>query len=73
MIKGLDLFREHFAGMDDQYILIGGAACDVQMSQTPFPFRATHDLEIVHNDLQQLGIRRKPEEILQLLTRLLGE
>ena len=26
MIKGLDLFREHFAGMDDQYILIGGAA-----------------------------------------------
>lgn len=47
MIKGLDLFREHFAGMDDQYILIGGAACDVQMSQTPFPFRATHDLDIV--------------------------
>ena len=47
MIKGLDLFRKHFAGMDGQYILIGGAACDIQMSQTPFPFRATHDLDIV--------------------------
>ena len=47
MIKGLDVFREHFIGMDDQYILIGGAACDIQMSNTPFPFRATHDLDIV--------------------------
>lgn len=47
MIKGLVLFREHFAGMDDQYMLIGGAACDLQMAQTPFPFRATHDLDIV--------------------------
>ena len=47
MIKGLDLFRRHFSGMDDQYILIGGAACDVQLSLTPFPFRATHDLDIV--------------------------
>ena len=47
MIKGLDVFREHFAGMEEQYILIGGAACDVQMSHTPFPFRATHDLDIV--------------------------
>ncbi len=47
MIKGLDLFRKHFSGMENQYILIGGAACDVQMSLTPFPFRATHDLDIV--------------------------
>lgn len=47
MIKGIDLFRKHFAGLDEQYILIGGAACDIQMSQTPFPFRATHDLDIV--------------------------
>jgi predicted nucleotidyltransferase len=47
MIKGLDLFRNHFAGMEEQYILIGGAACDLQMSLTPFPFRATHDLDIV--------------------------
>ena len=47
MIKGIELFREHFAGLDDQYILIGGAACDILLSQTPFPFRATHDLDIV--------------------------
>ncbi len=46
-MKGLDVFRKHFSGMENQYILIGGAACDVQMSLTPFPFRATHDLDIV--------------------------
>ncbi len=40
MIKGLDVFREHFIGMDDQYILIGGAACDIQMSNKPFPSRS---------------------------------
>ena len=47
MIKGLDLFRKHLSGMENQYILIGGAACDIQMSLTSFPFRATHDLDIV--------------------------
>ena len=29
MVIGLDLFRKHFAGFEEQYVLIGGTACDV--------------------------------------------
>jgi len=29
MVKGLDVFWEHCMGFEDQYVLIGGAACDV--------------------------------------------
>ena len=27
MIHGLDVFRRYFSGMEENYILIGGAAC----------------------------------------------
>lgn len=26
---GLDKFKEYFMGYQDQYVLIGGAACDI--------------------------------------------
>ena len=29
MVKGLDKFREYFADFSEQYVLIGGAACDI--------------------------------------------
>lgn len=29
MVKGLDRFREFFKDFEDQYVLIGGAACDI--------------------------------------------
>ena len=29
MVKGLDTFREYFAEYENQYVLIGGAACDI--------------------------------------------
>ena len=47
MVKGLDLFREHFSGFADRYMLIGGAACDLIMSNVGLPFRVTKDLDIV--------------------------
>jgi len=47
MVKGLDLFREHFGGFADRYVLIGGAACDLIMSNAGLPFRVTKDLDIV--------------------------
>ena len=47
MVKGLDLFREHFSGFADRYVLIGGAACDLIMSNAGLPFRVTKDLDIV--------------------------
>lgn len=47
MVRGLELFREYFAGYSDSYVLIGGAACDVLLEHTALPFRATRDLDIV--------------------------
>jgi hypothetical protein len=47
MVKGLDVFREFFAGYEKFFTLIGGAACDDWFSRQGLPFRATKDLDIV--------------------------
>ncbi|NOX87541.1 MAG: hypothetical protein GXO77_00820 [Calditrichaeota bacterium] len=47
MVKGLELFKTFFKDFADNYILIGGAACDVLFTQAGLPFRATKDLDIV--------------------------
>ena len=47
MVKGLELFREHFRAYADRYILIGGTACDLAMTEAGLEFRATRDLDIV--------------------------
>jgi hypothetical protein len=47
MVIGLNLFKKHFAGQTDHYILIGGSACDWHMEQLGVPFRATKDLDII--------------------------
>lgn len=46
-MKGLDKYRAHFAGCEHQYVLIGGAACDIIMDEVGLEFRATKDLDIV--------------------------
>jgi len=47
MVKGLELFRDHFQSFTDQYVLIGGAACFLAMDEAGVDFRATKDLDIV--------------------------
>ena len=47
MVKGLDKFREYFAGFSEQYVLIGGAACDISFDEIGVDFRATKDLDVV--------------------------
>ena len=47
MVKGLEVFREHFRNFADRYVLIGGAACDIAMTGAGLQFRATKDLDIV--------------------------
>jgi len=47
MVVGVDRFRDHFAGHDHQYVLIGGAACELLMGDVGLDFRATRDLDIV--------------------------
>ena len=47
MVVGLERFKEHFAAFTDRYVLIGGAACFINMDAAGLPFRATKDLDIV--------------------------
>jgi hypothetical protein len=47
MVKGLEVFREHFRNYADRHVLIGGAACDIVMRGAGLAFRATKDLDIV--------------------------
>ena len=45
MVTGIDRFRAHFEGYDSQYVLIGGAACELLMDSVGLDFRATKDLK----------------------------
>lgn len=47
MVKGLDTFRKYFEKYEDQYVLIGGAACDIVFESNDTVFRATRDLDMV--------------------------
>ncbi|MCF0109895.1 MAG: hypothetical protein HUJ57_07520 [Erysipelotrichaceae bacterium] len=47
MVNGLEVFRDYFEGYDDQYVLIGGAACDILFRNNDAHFRATRDLDMV--------------------------
>lgn len=47
MVKGLEIFRNHFADFSGSYVLIGGTACDLAFAAVNQEFRATNDLDIV--------------------------
>lgn len=47
MVKGIERFREYFRDFTDQYVLIGGAACDISFRNYNADFRATRDLDVV--------------------------
>ena len=62
MVKGLDKFKDHFVGFKGQYILIGGAACDLLHEDAGIEFRVTNDLDIVLC-LEALDLRVRPVEL----------
>ncbi len=47
MVKGLEMFREHFKGYENRYVLIGGTASTIVMQEAGAEFRSTKDLDIV--------------------------
>ncbi len=47
MVVGMDLFIDHFQLYTNQYVLIGGGACDRHFEKAGLPFRATKDLDII--------------------------
>lgn len=47
MVKGIELFRDWFQGYENQYVIIGGTACDLLMDEAEEEFRATKDIDLV--------------------------
>jgi len=47
MVKGLSIFQDWFKDFENQYVLIGGTAATITMTEAGLPFRGTKDLDIV--------------------------
>ena len=47
MVNGIESFREKFRNYADCYTVIGGAACDILMTEADFNFRATKDIDMI--------------------------
>ena len=47
MVRGIESFRSKFMEYTDCYTVIGGAACDILMSEEDVPFRATKDIDMI--------------------------
>ena len=47
MVRGIESFKEWFKGYENQYVIIGGTACDLLMSDSGLEFRATKDIDLV--------------------------
>lgn len=44
---GLDKFKDAFEAFTDNYVIIGGTACDITMAGTEVKARATHDIDMI--------------------------
>ena len=47
MVVGFDIFRNFFQDHTDNYVIIGGTACDIHIEAAGFTPRATNDIDIV--------------------------
>ncbi len=43
MVRGLELFKNYFKGYQDQYVLIGGSATYLNLSDQNIRFRGTKE------------------------------
>jgi len=46
-MEGLEKFREAFESYSNNYVIIGGTACDITMTGTVVRPRATHDIDMI--------------------------
>lgn len=47
MSTGIDVFSKHFAEYKEQYVIIGGTACEMLLSEEALDFRLTRDIDMV--------------------------
>ena len=46
-MEGLEKFCEAFEAYSENYVIIGGTACDIAMTGTAVRPRATHDIDMI--------------------------
>lgn len=47
MVAGMESFIQKFREYADCYTIIGGAACDILMTEAETEFRATRDIDMI--------------------------
>lgn len=47
MVRGLDVFKKYFEAYPENYVIIGGTACDIIIDEAGFIPRATKDIDII--------------------------
>jgi len=47
MVRGLDIFKKYFGQYSDNYVIIGGTACDIIIEEAALIPRATRDIDII--------------------------
>jgi len=47
MVKGLDRLRSYFEKYQENYIIIGGTACEIRLESRGIDFRATKDIDML--------------------------
>ena len=61
MVSGFTKFKERFQGFENQYVIIGGTACDLIMENEELPFRIaiTSMQELPRLRLRELALTRE--------------
>lgn len=47
MVRGIDIFKHYFGAYPENYVIIGGTACDILMEDAGFTPRATKDIDLI--------------------------
>ena len=47
MVRGLEKLKEYFKDYSENFIIIGGTACDILIDDAGFTPRATKDIDII--------------------------
>lgn len=66
MVNGFLKFKEKFQGYENQYVIIGGTACDLIMENEELPFRATKDIDIVLIVESSKNIKKHKNDVFRL-------
>ena len=66
MVNGFLKFKEKFQGYENQYVIIGGPACDLIMENEELPFRATKDIDIVLIVESSKNIKKHKNDVFRL-------